>query len=61
MHNIIHLNCSTTYQNGVDETKLALGFVHACELHYRSIMKICPAHSAFQYTISEALRRVVGG
>ena len=47
LHNIIHLNCSTTYQNGVDETKLALGFAHACELHYRTIMKIGPAPSAF--------------
>ena len=47
LHNIIHLNCSTTYQNCVDETKQAFGFFHARELHYRTIMKIGPAHSAF--------------
>ena len=48
LHNIIHMNCSTTYQNCEDETKLALGFAHACEFHYRTIMKIGPAYSAFR-------------
>ena len=31
----------------MDETKLAFGFIHARELHYRTMMKIGPAHSAF--------------
>ena len=47
LHNIIHLNGITTKQNCVDETKLSFGFIHAHELHYRTMMKIGPAHSAF--------------
>ena len=37
--NIIRLNYINTYhyyRNGVDETKLSFGFIHTCELNYRT-------------------------
>ena len=45
--NIVRLNVIKEYHissNGMDETKLAFGFIYAHKLHYRTFG---PAHSAF--------------